>query len=214
MTSVTNMPLFPVPVFKFKASNHDKIKKYMLDNVYPQFLKNGVNDKLAQAYTDYVPGATKVPWQILEKFYYEDIKQFLEHTGIDFGQGWQFKIRCWYALMTNTTAQFVHDHTGGPTTIQWSMVHYVKVDNPETAGTVFVNPNSRMIKGVTPTKNRNLLPEIYMPPPVSAVVEEGDIVAFPSWLDHHTPAHTDGSLRIVVPINVMLSVDDGQGEGL
>lgn len=212
--TVIDMPLFAVPVFKFKATNHETIKKYMIDHVYPHFVKNGVNDKAAQAYTDYVPGAVKVPWNMLEKFYYDDVQNFLEHTGIDFSLGWKFKIRCWYALMTNTSSQFVHDHTGGPKTIQWSMVHYVKVDNPDSAGTVFMNPNIRMIKSVTPTKNRNLLPEMYLPPPVSPVVSEGDVVVFPSWLDHHTPAHTDGSLRIVVPLNVMLSIDDGNGEGM
>jgi ectoine hydroxylase-related dioxygenase (phytanoyl-CoA dioxygenase family) len=113
-------------------------------------------------------------------------------------------------MMTNSTSQFPHDHTGGPRTIQWSAVHYVTLDN-ENSGTVFLNPNARMIKSVIPTKNKNELPEMYWPDKKQMLVEEGDLLLFPSWLDHHTPAHTTGNLRVVVAMNVMLTYDNKEG---
>jgi len=181
-----------------------------MDNVYPQYIKDGINDKLTNAYTDYVPGAAKVPWMILTKFYEDDVKEFLKHTGIDFDQGWTYKITCWYGMMHNSTSQFVHDHTGGPKTIQWSAVHYIELDN-ENSGTVFLNPNARMMKNVIPTKNRNHLPTMYYPIEEQILVEEGDVVFFPAWLDHHTPLHTTGNLRIVVAMNIMLTFDNVEG---
>ena len=207
---LTPIPLFPVNLFKLKMRNHNKIKKYLMDNVYPQYVKDGVNDKLTNAYTDYVPGAAKIPWMMLTKFYEDDVKEFLKHTGIDFDQGWTYKITCWYGMMYNSTSQFVHDHTGGPKTIQWSAVHYVTLDN-ENSGTVFLNPNARMMKSVIPTKNRNHLPTMYYPIEEQILVEEGDVVFFPAWLDHHTPLHTTDNLRIVVAMNIMLTFDNVEG---
>ena len=207
---ITPVPLFPVSLFKLKIRNHDNIKKYLIDNVYPQYIKDGANDTVTNAYTDYVPGAKTIPWMMLSKFYEDDIREFLEYTGINLDKGWTFKVTCWYSMMTNSTSQFPHDHTGGPKTIQWSGVHYVTLDN-ENSGTVFLNPNSRMIKSVIPTKNRNELPEIYYPDKKQMLVEEGDVLFFPSWLDHHTPAHTTGNLRVVVAMNVMLTYDNKEG---
>lgn len=208
--SITPVPLFPVLLAKLKMRNHSKIKNYLMDNVYPQYVKNGVNDTVTNAYTDYVPGAVKIPWMMLTKFYEDDIREFLQYTGIDFDQGWTFKVTCWYGMMNHSTSQFPHDHTGGPKTIQWSAVHYVTLDN-ENSGTVFLNPNARMMKSVMPTKNKNALPEMYWPDKKQMLVEEGDLLFFPSWLDHHTPAHTTGNLRVVVAMNVMLTFDNREG---
>lgn len=208
--SLTPVPLFPVNLVKLKMRNHDKIKKYLIDKVYPHYIKDGVNDKYTNAYTDYVPGAVSAPWLMLSKFYEDDIREFLEYTGIDFDQGWTFKVTCWYGMMHNSTSQFPHDHTGGPKTIQWSAVHYVVLDD-ENSGTVFLNPNARMMKSVIPTKNKNALPEIYWPDEKQMIVEEGDMLFFPSWLDHHTPAHTTGNLRVVVAMNIMLTFDNVEG---
>jgi uncharacterized protein (TIGR02466 family) len=208
--SLIPIPLFPVNLVKLKMRNHSKIKKYLMDTVYPQYVRDGVNDKLTNAYTDYVPGAAKVPWMMLTKFYDEDVKEFLKHTGIDFDQGWSYKITCWYGMMHNSTSQFVHDHTGGPKTIQWSAVHYVVLDD-KNSGTVFLNPNARMMKSVIPTKNRNHLPAMYYPIEEQVLVEEGDMVFFPAWLDHHTPAHTTDNLRAVVAMNIMLTFDNVEG---
>lgn len=208
--SLISIPLFPVNLVKLKMRNHDKIKKYLMDTIYPQYVRDGVNDILTNAYTDYVPGAAKAPWMMLSKFYEDDIREFLEYTGVNFDLGWTFKVTCWYGMMTNSTAQFPHDHTGGPRTIQWSAVHYVTLDN-ENSGTVFLNPNARMMKSVIPTKNRNELPEMYYPGEKQMLVEEGDLLFFPSWIDHHTPAHTTGNLRVVVAMNVMLTFDNVEG---
>jgi hypothetical protein len=212
MSEIVNIPLFPVPLFKLKVTNHEKIKKYLMDTIHPHFLKNEINDKYANVYTDYIPGAVKAPWKMLNKFYEEDIEEFLKATGIDFSKGWSYKFTCWYGMMTETKNSLVHDHTGGPSTIQWSGVHYVVLDtDKDSGGTIFNNPNARMMKGVIPTKNTSKIPDLYRPNDQQCIVEEGDLVMFPSWLDHRTPDHS-GSLRVIVAMNIMLKYT-GEIEG-
>jgi len=210
MSDIINIPLFPVNLFKIRMRNHKKIKNYIVNTVVPNFEKHGPNDKNSKAYTDYVPGAIDAPWKILSTFYDEDIQDFLKKTGVNFDKGWTYKVTCWYGLMTNSTTQFVHDHIGGPTTIQWSGVHYVVLDE-KSSGTIFLNPNSKLMKAVMPTKNYNEIPEIYFPVEQGVIVEEGDMVFFPSWLEHHTPSHTTDSLRAVVALNIMLRYDNKDG---
>jgi hypothetical protein len=200
---IDNIPIFTTNIFKFKVSNHDKIKKYLMDNVYPRFLKDPVTDPLSNMYTDYCPGAAKVPWAMLSKFYEDDIKTFLESTGLDFSQSWSFNFACWYGFTTHSIAEFVHDHTGGPATIQWSGVHYVVLDEG-AHGTIFCDPCARLKKSVSPTKNKHYLPAMYYPSKQTPSVSEGDMVIFPSWVDHHTPRHETGKLRVVVAMNIML----------
>jgi Putative 2OG-Fe(II) oxygenase len=207
---IDSIPIFTTNVFKFKASNHDKIKKYLMDNVYQNFLNEPANDVLANIYTDYCPGAVKVPWAMLSKFYEVDVKKFLESTGVDFNDGWTFKFTCWYGFTTNTTSEFVHDHTGGPKTIQWSAVHYVVLD--DAYGTIFCDPCARQKKSVIPTKNKNYVPSIYYPNKQMPTVEESDVIVFPSWVEHHTPRHETGTLRVVVAMNIMLRrISDTEG---
>lgn len=210
MSDIVNIPLFPCNLFKMKMRNHDKIKKYIVDNIIPNFEKYGENDKNSHAYTDYIPGAVTAPWSVLSKFYEEDIQNFLKETGIDFNKGWTFKVTCWYGIMKNSNSQFVHDHIGGPTNIQWSAVHYVVLDE-QSSGTVFLNPNAKLMKAVMPTKDYNEIPDIYFPVEQTVRVEEGDMVFFPSWLDHHTPSHTSGNLRAVVAMNIMIRFDNKDG---
>ena len=71
--------------------------------------------------------------------------------------------------------------------------------------------NARMMKSVIPTKNKDELPDLYWPDKKQMLVEEGDLLLFPSWLDHHTPAHTTGNLRVVVAMNIMLTFDNREG---
>ena len=44
-------------------------------------------------------------------------------------------------------------------------------------------------------------------------VEEGDIVLFPSWMDHSAPKHTSNSLRIVNAVNIMMRLKNQDEDG-
>ena len=51
MINIEIIPLFSVDVLRIKATNHDKIKKYIMDNVFPHFEKRGPNDPIQNTFS-------------------------------------------------------------------------------------------------------------------------------------------------------------------
>jgi uncharacterized protein (TIGR02466 family) len=213
MSNVTPISLFPIDVYKIKVTEHEKIKKYLMDHVHPHFVKHGANDRIQNTLTDYgfTADAAYCHWPFLLDLYKPDIMKILTSIGFNFKKHpWQVKMKGWYNMCTSNTATFVHDHTGGPTTIQFSAVHYVKLGDDNNA-TVFKNPNGKNIKATTPTKNFDYLPDYFINFQRMPEVEEGDLILFPSWLDHYVPNYNAGNLRITTALNIMMRVDDGDG---
>ena len=210
MSSVETLNLFPVSVFKTRCQNHDVIKKYMMDMVYQDFVKKGPNDKTQNTYTDYVDGATFVHWPYLHSLYEPTISLMLQQIGFKDASKVSVKLNGWYVFTTHSTACFVHDHMGGPSTIQFSAVHYVSLEEG-SRGTVFMNPWAKLMKATTPSKDFKYVPDYYLNFNRCPEVSEGDIVLFPSWLDHCVPEHTNETLRITNAINIMIRLDNSDG---
>ena len=76
---------------------------------------------------------------------------------------------------------------------------------------MFNNPWRKLLKATTPTKNFDFLPDYFKEFARMPEVEEGDLILFPSWLDHFAPKFTAGSLRITTALNIMMRVDNGDG---
>lgn len=212
MNKVARTDLFSVPVFTVRATYHEKIKQHLMDLAYPYFKSQGINDKLQNTFTDYglTPDSAWVNWNFLYSLYLPDVNAVLSEIGVDVKHT-KVLLKGWYNFTEHSTAEFVHDHTGGPRTIQFSAVHFVNLD-PESQPTVFVNPNTKMIKSTIPTKNLNHLPMCFKTWKVIPDAKEGDIIFFPSWLDHHAPYHDSGKLRLTTALNIMLQVDDMEGD--
>jgi hypothetical protein len=205
MIVVDRIPIFSTDIFKIKLSNHNKIKKYLMDNVYPGFLKDGPNDPVQNVYTDssvFKQSSIKVPWKMLSKFYEDDVWEVLKTIGVT-KDDWSLDLGCWYGFTTESLSEFVHDHSGGPNNYQFGAVHYVTLDT-ESSGTVFVDPCSKQIKSALPTNSPSLCPDYFAPTKRAPAVQEGDFIMFPAWLDHHVPKHTNGTLRVVVVMNIMI----------
>jgi hypothetical protein len=207
--SVETINLFPIQIFKKRCSNHDTIKKYMLDMVYNDFIKKGPNDQRQNTYTDYLENATFVHWPYLYSLYESDIKSMLSNIGFNVSNI-KLLLNGWYVFTEHSEAMFVHDHTGGPSTIQFAVVHYVNLEK-DSKGTAFQNPWSRKMKSTTPTKDLQLLPNYYLNFSSCPEVEEGDIVMFPAWLDHNVPMHTNNTLRVTNALNVVVRLDNSDG---
>ena len=195
---------FPIDVYKVKCKNHDAIKQYMMKHVYPDFSKNGPNKSNSQnIYTDYLPGNTAmVHWPYVYDLYQEDVKNILEDIGFNLSDGWTINLKGWYNFTEHNSEEFFHDHIGGASQITYSFVHYVNLE--DTHGTVFSNPNMKLIRGTSPTKDMRFLPNCFLNDREYIDVNEGDMLFFPSWLEHSAPAHTNNTLRAVNAVNVML----------
>ena len=213
MNNISTIPLFPLNIYKIKVSEHETIKKHLMDRVYPHFLKHGANDLVQNTLTDYghTADAAYCHWPMLLDLYTPDITKILTTIGFDFKKHpWKVRMKGWYNFSTSNTAQWVHDHAGGPSTIQFSAIHYVSLGEGAQA-TVFNNPWRKLLKATTPTKNFDYLPDYFKEFARMPEVEEGDLILFPSWLDHFAPKFTAGSLRITTALNIMMRVDNGDG---
>lgn len=213
MNQIEKIPLFSIDLLKIPATNHDKIKKHIMDLVYPHYVKNGPNDPIQNTYTDYgmTHDAAFCHWPYLYKLYDQDIRSCIEACGFDLKKhSWQIKMKGWYNLTNQNTKEFIHDHMGGPKTIQFSAVHYVSLEN-KSWPTAFKNPMQKLIKATIPTKNMDYLPSYFYNFDRMPEATEGDIVFFPSWIDHYVPAHTNGTLRITNALNIMMRADDADG---
>lgn len=204
---------FPFYIFKMKATRHQEIKDYLMKHVYPKFQEVGPNGGLQKVYTDYLPGTgAMIHWPYIYDRYQLDVQALLKEAGFNMSQPWDIKLKGWYNFTTNNDKEWVHDHMGGATNISYAMTHFVHIED-NNDGTIFLNPNYKMIRAAMPTKNINYLPASMFNDRYQVKAEEGDIVMFPSWLDHTAPAHTSGKLRIVNAVNIMMKLTNQDEDG-
>ena len=118
-----------------------------------------------------------------------------------------FNIDMWYNAYSEGQYQEWHDHAGGKG--DFSAIHFLKYDPNEHSPTIFRNPieksrlfssqrNKQRLKSedniVNPVYNRIHTPDI----------KEGDLLIFPSWLEHTVPANKSNNLRMTVSFNIEL----------
>jgi len=204
---------FPFYIYKMKATKHDEIKDYLMKHVYPKFKELGPNGGLQQIYTDYLPGSgAMIHWPYIYDRYTDDVKSLLSEIGFNMKQPWDIKLKGWYNFTTNNEKEWMHDHMGGSTNINYAFTHFVHIEDKDD-GTIFFNPNYKMIRASMPTKNINYLPDSMFNDRYQVQAEEGDIVLFPSWLDHTAPKHTSNKLRIVNAVNIMMKLTNQDEDG-
>lgn len=210
---LNKIDLFPIPVYKVKCQQHEEIKDYLYKHVKPKFDQDGPNGGKQTIFTDYLPGSgAMIYWPFILEKYKEDVHPILEEIGYDLSLDWQIKMKGWYNFTNYNEEEWVHDHTGGASNINYSFVHYIEVDGQDN-GTIFLNPNYKMIRATAPTKNTNYLPYSFFEDRVQIEIEEGDILFFPSWLDHTAPEHTSGNLRVTNAVNLMMRMTKNDEDG-
>jgi len=197
-------PLFEVPVYRMKASQHTDIKAWMLENVYPNFEKNGPNEVSRNLYSSYFSGAPKIDNTLFSELYSKDIIKFLDKIGLSKNDGWETKLNFWYNLSTKGSHQEVHDHLGGPMPISYAAIHYVLFDKDEHASTVFYHPLTQILKCTQPTTNDQLKLPDYKEFQKLLDVEEGDLIIFPSYVLHSVMPQASEKLRITTAFNICI----------
>lgn len=197
-------PLFEVPMYKFKASRHGEVKQWMLDNVYPDFEKNGPNEPSRNLYSSYFPGAPKLDNETFSNFYSKDINNFLDKAGFSKFHRWEHRLNFWYNLSLKGAYQEVHDHLGGPIPISYAAIHYVVFDKVEHVSTVFYNPLESILKTLQPTTKDQFKPADYQGLQKILNVEEGDIIIFPSYVPHSVMTQVSEKPRLTVAFNISI----------
>jgi hypothetical protein len=81
-----------------------------------------------------------------------------------------------------------------------SFIHFLAFDPAEHKPPAFFDPG-RMIKAYC---QHDGLPPAYWPESAQIPVKEGDVLVFPSWLEHQVPPGKYSKPRVTVSINVTL----------
>lgn len=203
--------LFEVPMYKMKASKHNEIKVWMLDNVFSAYEQQGCNEPSRNIFSSYFPGAPKLDQKKFAEFYAKDLQNFFDKAGFSRLHTWEHRLNFWYNLSFKDSYQEIHDHLGGPIPISYAAVHYVVFDKQEHASTVFYNPLQSILKTLQPTTKDQFKPNDYQGLQKLLNVEEGDLIFFPSYVPHSVMKQISEKLRITVAFNISVYEKESYG---
>jgi len=195
--------VFPIPIFHTKATEHEKIKKYVMDEIYPVYEENGYNSKSCKVFSDYFPGAPIADQDLLSNLYRDDIYDLLRTVGFSEELPWRVFPYFWYNITGEGGWQEQHDHISGPLPSQFSGIHYVKYDKDEHKPVEFENPLATLLRSMAPSSNKESLPEFFRAlHAYPKDIEEGDIIIFPSYLKHAVNIQESTKDRISIAFNL------------
>lgn len=186
--------IFEIPFFHYKIDNWKEIKKELLEQYNNSFLEKVENDKLAGGYlcTDYynIINTPEPPLYIRRTI--DILNYYIDKFNVDFkslnfvDKNFQrFGLNCaWFQKQEENMHHIVHNHGS----IGFSSVCYIEYNREKHSPTVFLSPHGEFTSGNT----------TYFQPEI----EEGDIVFFPSFLNHFAPLNTSEGDRIIFSFNL------------
>ena len=135
----------------------------------------------------------------------EEIKAMYNSNIIEFFQEINFpeceiKIQyAWYNVYKKGQWQEVHNHYGGTDGTYFSAVHFLKYNKEKHSPLVFNNTNQTLLQPFRLGRESSIdFWDIKLP----IEVEEGDIIIFPSVLDHQVPPQETDETRITISFNI------------
>lgn len=190
--------LFPSTLFLVKVKNHEKIKKVCLDYTIPKYEENPstfVEAWDADVWTTYGK-ETSIDWAKLLPLYSEELKKFSSELNI---KGNPLIRDVWLNAYKENQHQEIHEHLPG----HFSAIHYISYDQEEHLPTIFINPFRQVSISNSPEFNTDIqsIPGTWVSQSY-VKVEEGDLLIFPSFLEHKVPKQKSNNLRVTLSFNI------------
>ena len=190
--------LFPSTLFLVKVKNHEKIKKECLDYVVPEYEKNPstfVDACDADVWTTFNQ-ENNFDWKNIVPLYIDELKDFSMQMGI-FGN--PMVREAWLNAYKVNQHQEIHEHLPG----HFSCIHYVSYDKEEHSPTIFVNPFRQVALSNSPNfvGGADGTPATWVGQSF-VKAEEGDLLIFPSFLEHKVPKQKSDKLRVTLSFNL------------
>lgn len=177
--------LFPIPVYIGKVKQHKQIKKYVLDHIVEYGTPSSWNCSVNSSFGKENTWLMDVP-----NMYHDNYDEYFA----------KFNLKCnmnlidiWYNEYKNSQYQERHHHL--PADV--SCIHYIKLDASHY-GTTFINPYNLY-------NASNSLMNYKSPYTFTPFVEEGDMVIFPSYLEHFVRVQDTDQQRVTLSWNYRLS---------
>ena len=191
-----SLELFPVTIFKTEIENNYLLKNILVSGILEDSTEmlipeDWTTTKIKTSFSD---GSEIIERHrdLLEKEYIECMREIFDK---------EFNVEIqniWFNVYTDGEYQEYHDHVG--TLLRpshFSFIHFLSFDKENHKPPEFRDPLGQ-IRNLSLELDRNRCGEVYVPD-----VKEGDLLMFPSYLQHCVPAwkKTDYP-RITISFNV------------
>ena len=189
-----SIELFPVTVFKGQVSNNEILKNLLVSEI----LNESRDLEIPEDWTTHkVKTSFSTQSSILN--HTELTSQYVDCMRDVFDKEFDVSInKIWYNVYTDGEYQEVHDHLGSlfePS--HFSFIHFLCFDKENHNPPEFRDPLSQL-RTTSLELERNNCGEVYVPD-----VKEGDLIMFPSYLQHCVPPGKKTEYpRITISFNV------------
>ena len=189
-----SIELFPVTVFKGQVSNNEILKNLLVSEI----LNESKDLEIPEDWTTHkVRTSFSTQSNILNRT--ELTSQYIDCMRDVFDKDFDVLInKIWYNVYTDGEYQEVHDHLGSlfePS--HFSFIHFLCFDKENHNPPEFRDPLSQL-RTTSLELERNNCGEVYVPD-----VTEGDLIMFPSYLQHCVPPGKKTEYpRITISFNV------------
>ena len=180
-----------IPAIKEYSSDPDKNKPpngWLTDNMVTSFSNEEVSQMLTDDSSEIGAELKKQYFKVLNGFFDKDFVISLDQM--------------WYNVYSNGEYQESHTHLGGPNNpLHFACVHYLSFNPQIHTLLAFTDPLTRMRNFSVEMDSHNYS-EKHRP-----LVQEGDFLMFPSWLEHEVKAGppTPEYPRISIAFNITVT---------
>jgi len=194
-----SIELFPVTVFQSQVKNNDLLKSILVKNILNntenlEIPETWTTDKILTSFSE-EPDIIKNNKILLENTYLDCISEIFDReVEVDIKN-------IWYNVYLNGEYQEDHDHLGGIfNPIHFSFIHFLCFDKLDHKPPEFRDPLSQL-RNLSLELDSNKCGEVYIPQ-----INEGDLLMFPSYLQHSVPAGKKTSYpRITLSFNISVT---------
>ena len=181
--------LFPTYFWKLKVSNHESIKSRYLQSFIDGY-ENNIYD-IPEGWVTHKCHTSFNESKLMDRDICDEYASIFDSI---FNKKWTGNFECWYQVYKNDEYQEWHDHM--PSTL--SAIHFLNFKEEHKAP-MFQDPirNLKATMNHAGLNERMLETDKYTPE-----VEEGDIIIFPSYLQHTVPAGKYNSHRVTIALNL------------
>jgi len=183
---------FPTLLYRYHLEDQDPIKarveEYYKDNKFQEGVPDQWNCNLFTSY-----GSGKFPIGECLDAFTPTLDEFQTESQ---SYGNMILTDLWLNVYEAQNWQEKHIHSPG----QWSAVYYVHFDPNEHKATNFYHPCETLLATAGITSN-TLVPW----------VQEGDMIIFPSWLEHAAPMNKSSKMRSTISFNFFIEEEIYEG---
>lgn len=198
--------LYPIHIFQNNIRENNSIQNEIFEKIHYMKSKKKIDLDIPEGWTTY---------KLYTSFKYEDLnmEMFGDTDALQIYKRYVDKFfdldvetnieSIWFNYYENGEWQEQHGHTGDCVfsyATPFSCIHFLKYDPEVHPPVVFVDPNDRLRITSIEMESNNYSSRYY------PNIREGDIIMFPSYLEHFVPKgpSTPGNPRVTVAFNLKI----------